>query len=166
MLQQFLPSIFRPDMTYHICGHTQTVSDAGYSGFSQGWGWGGTHAAGKFKRRKTTGCTSNRKLPLVEQLSFCLLLLYSGYGNVTISFNKIFNVMAKMKDGRRTMSCRHNLNYLMHKSNRHSTLTYYCTCWCPGGGIYVNGYTSDKYTNVMSHNWVDHEACVCGVLPR
>jgi hypothetical protein len=38
------------------------VSDAGYSGFSQGWGWGGTHAA--------------------------------GYGNVTLSYNRIFNVMA------------------------------------------------------------------------
>ena len=75
-----------------------TVSDAGYSGFSQGWGWGGTHAI--------------------------------GYGNVTISYNRIFNVMAKMKDG---------------------------------GGIYVNGYTNDKYTNVMSHNWVDHDEHVFAV---
>ena len=68
------------------------------SGFSQGWGWGGTHAP--------------------------------GYGNVTISYNKIFNVMTKMKDG---------------------------------GGIYVNGYTNDKWTNVMSHNWVDHDMHVFAV---
>lgn len=26
-----------------------------------------------------------------------------------------------------------------------------------GGGIYVNGYTNDNFTNVISHNWVDHD---------
>jgi hypothetical protein len=84
--------IFSADISHN------TVSDAGYSGFSQGWGWGGTHAP--------------------------------GYGNVTISYNRIFNVMTKAKDG---------------------------------GGIYVNGYTSDKYTNVMSNNWVDHDMHVFAV---
>ena len=32
-----------------------------------------------------------------------------------------------------------------------------------GGGIYVNGYTNDKWTNVMSHNWVDHDMHVFAV---
>lgn len=49
---------------------------------------------------------------------------------MTISYNRIFNVMTKMKDG---------------------------------GGIYVNGYTNDKWTNVMSHNWVDHDMHVFAV---
>jgi hypothetical protein len=44
-----------------------TISDAGYSGLSQGWGWGAAHAP--------------------------------GYGNITISYNKVFNVMTKMRDG-------------------------------------------------------------------
>ena len=44
-----------------------TVSDAGYSGLSQGWGWGSAHAP--------------------------------GFGNVTITHNKIRNVMTKMRDG-------------------------------------------------------------------
>lgn len=44
-----------------------TISDAGYSGMSQGWGWGNSHAP--------------------------------GYGNITITYNKVFNVMQKMRDG-------------------------------------------------------------------
>ena len=42
-----------------ICGHTQTVSDAGYSGFSQGWGWGGTHAAGKCHKTTAAPATAS-----------------------------------------------------------------------------------------------------------
>ena len=91
------PGYFGGFIAHSTISHN-TVSDAGYSGFSQGWGWGGTHAP--------------------------------GYGNVTLSYNRIFNVMAKMKDG---------------------------------GGIYVNGYTNDKYTNVMSHNWVNHDEHVFAV---
>ena len=34
---------------------------------------------------------------------------------------------------------------------------------CDGGGIYVNGYTNDAYTNVISHNWVDHDEHVFAV---
>jgi hypothetical protein len=44
-----------------------TIADAGYSGLSQGWGWGNSHAP--------------------------------GYGNITISANKVSNVMQKMRDG-------------------------------------------------------------------
>ena len=44
-----------------------TVSDAGYSGFSVGWGWGGTDCP--------------------------------GFGNNTVSYNKIYNVMSKLQDG-------------------------------------------------------------------
>ena len=44
-----------------------TVSDAGYSGFSIGWGWGGTDCP--------------------------------GFGNNTVSYNRIYNVMSKLKDG-------------------------------------------------------------------
>ena len=29
-----------------------------------------------------------------------------------------------------------------------------------GGGIYVNGYCNEKYTNVISDNWVDHDVNV------
>jgi hypothetical protein len=50
--------------------------------------------------------------------------------NVTISYNKIFNVMTKMKDG---------------------------------GGIYLNGHTSKKHTNTVSHNWVDNDEHVFAV---
>jgi hypothetical protein len=53
--------LFSADLSHN------TVSDAGYSGFSVGWGWG------------RTTCP--------------------GYGNNTVSFNKMNNVMAKLKDG-------------------------------------------------------------------
>ena len=43
---------------------------------------------------------------------------------MTLSYNRISNIMTKMIDG---------------------------------GGIYVNGYTNDNFTNVISHNWVDHD---------
>jgi hypothetical protein len=89
-----VPGYFGGFISHSTISHN-TVSNAGYSGISQGWGWGGTHAP--------------------------------GYGNITISFNRIFNVMTKARDG---------------------------------GGIYVNGYCNDKYTNVISNNWVDHDVNV------
>ena len=92
------PGYFGGFIAHSSISHN-TVSEAGYSGFSQGWGWGSIHAP--------------------------------GYGNVTISYNRIFNVMQKMKDG---------------------------------GGIYVNGYTSDSLpVNVMRGNWVDHDEHVFAV---
>lgn len=53
--------IFSADVSHN------TVSDAGYSGFSVGWGWGDVFPP--------------------------------GYGNNTIAFNRIYNVMTKLKDG-------------------------------------------------------------------
>ncbi len=44
-----------------------TISDAGYSGVSMGWGWGTVFPA--------------------------------GCGNNTISYNKMFNVMQRLRDG-------------------------------------------------------------------
>jgi hypothetical protein len=61
-----VPSYFGGFIAHSAISHN-TVSDAGYSGISQGWGWGTTHAP--------------------------------GYGNITISFNHIFNVMTKARDG-------------------------------------------------------------------
>ena len=62
------------------------VSEAGYSGFSLGWGWGTVYPP--------------------------------GFGNNTISYNRIYDVMTKMKDGGGESD----------KSDESAEFTFFLTC--------------------------------------
>jgi hypothetical protein len=114
-----------------------TISNAGYSGVSLGWGWGTVFPA--------------------------------GCGNNTISYNRIYSVMEKLRDGggiyvggasvlcaggpsrslpspARWGFCCHSVSAAFALRAPRSTLP-----------VQVNGATNGSYPSLMSNNWVNQD---------
>ena len=71
-----------------------------------------------------------------------------GFGNNTIAYNRIFNVMTVLNDGGGV--CR-------GISAGSGPLPTYLCASPDVAGIYVNGATNGSWINTMSNNWVNND---------